>query len=214
MNTIYQLYYNNATLAKCSKAATLIDTSYVCTPFFESQWMNVLPIPSSGYMAVLSNKFTEKTGLKIENIINKQLIADVYTPYAHQPARNLWMQGDGAHKHLREITSVVFRDARLDIKMIALPTWNIYCNYFIMKVEHWHTFRAEMLGPVIESCLKNADLVFQTCHYGGGKNVSKEQLLKATGYPYYTYAPFLCERLIGTWLAHKKLKIKSWQSIA
>lgn len=210
MNRIYQLYYSNETFDKCNKSCMLIDTRKIVQPFFESYWMNTLPIPDNGYMAVLSPQFKTKTNIDPGRIVRRPLTADLYSPYSMATGQSIWQHGEHSHPGLLKVAETVFKTAGIDARWLNQPTRKIFCNYFIMRASLWRQFRNQILGPVIAACEIHSDIVFAPCKYNPSNPKPSQIVMNATGYPYYTYAPFLCERLIGTWAYQKKLRVKLW----
>lgn len=203
----YQLYYNEATKAKCHPETLHIDTSGTITPLFEAYWMLNLPIPEDGFMAVISPEFERKTRRPITTIHQqlKRVNCDIMIPRnAIRSTTNQWYAAERWHHGFVARSAVALARAGL-FDYILKPGYLLYSNFFWMRVEHWHQYRKELERLV--SAMDEFKMFTDNCPHQTSSGHTKEQLMKATGFNHYTWYPFICERLIGSFMADKKLKI-------
>lgn len=202
----YQLYYNSDTRARIDPLATPVDTSGVVTPYFESHWIATLPIPAEGMMGVFSPQFRRKTRMPLTRFIirAKNRKCDIAYPFMGVFQANTWMQGAGAHPQFWKKASLILAEVNLE-HIMRMETADIYCNYFLMRVDLWHEFRSEWLLPVMQAMDKHSNVIDQPCSYRSSSGHSLLDIKRATGFNFYTYRPFICERLISSFAQVKKL---------
>ena len=210
MVTTYQLHYSPETKAKCSPSSQLVDTRAVQTALFESYWMATLPIPSDGFTAVLSPEFERKTGKRIENItaiIQRRPDVQIWMPSNARLVQdnNIWYSAERWHPGIVARAAVALHTAGIDVRVMTQPTYMLYCNYFWMQGPQWKIFRNGWLIPVINAM--ESSIFTDPCTHKSGSGHTRQRLQEATGYPHYTWKPFICERLIGTFAYQNKLKI-------
>jgi hypothetical protein len=202
----YQLFYDMQSRAKVEPVAEPVDTSAVVQPYFESYWMATLPIPEKGRMGVFSPEFRRKARMPLSRMVARSVLtkAQVFYITGMTYEMNVWQHGAMMHPHFFKKSFIVLEEAGL-ARILRQDSVSIFCNYFLMNVELWHEFREEWLLPVMRAMDKHKDIVDQPCNYKSSSGHKTEQIQKSTGYPFYTYRPFICERLIGSFVVDKKL---------
>lgn len=163
------------------------------------------------YFGVVSYKFKDKTGLRgndIDFYINKNE-ADIYSFFGHTKAQyqewkhvNLWERDKVWHPLLYDIGVKLFDKLGHDIRTLEMPV--IYYNYWIARSEIVEEFYNEILKPSIEIMeTELAEMCMQDSMYPYAKRVDLERVKQMFGVPYFTYHPFVCERLFPAFVALK-----------
>ena len=206
MVTTYQLYYNEATKEKVSPIATGIYTAGTVTPLFEAYWLANTPPPQHGYMAIISPEFERKTNKRIAAIHSRLTGTNVdvlMPPNAIVSQNNHWYQAEKYHPGFIPIAGAALHRAGL-IHYILKPSYTLYSNYFWMRAEFWHEYQKELKAII---AAMEEPLFSTPCMHRSGSGHTREQLQLATGYHHYTWKPFICERLIGSFIYHRKMKV-------
>ena len=208
MVATYQLYYNAETKAKLSPVAKPSNTSGVVTDLFEAYWMT--KDYAGDIYGIISPEFERKTKKKIELIeakIRSNTSFDVWVPITAKPVKypNVWYTAERYHLGFLPIAATALDRAGFNVSIMSQPTYMLYCNYFWMTQKHWHQFKEQWLKPVIASM--DRQLYFTPCRHNTSSGHTLQQLRKATGFGHYTWRPFICERLIGTYIFQNKLKV-------
>ena len=167
---------------------------------------------NSEYYGVVSYRFGAKTGRRSSQVfhwIEKDSYEhDVYGFRANWTTSNivnLFKQGDRWHPNFSKVATELFK--RLDMPCMEQVQPPIFYNYWICKSELVERFVKEMLNPAME-VLETMDLAYENSEYRVPTPEGKDQLTKVFGRPYYTYHPFICERLFPAWVTMNKLKYK------
>lgn len=176
------------------------------------------------YYGVLSWRFQQK----VENHLSFSAIerfidrdphpADVYVFTGQQPGANIWrMAVERWHPpRLAEIAQKIFDRLGVKQDLLELDTTVIHSNYWLAKPEILDRYMNEMLIPAMELMENDPEIramCFEDSGYGelfqdpqyreivGHDALSEEVCLRIFGKPYYPYHPFVCERLMSSWLA-------------
>ncbi len=145
------------------------------------------------YSGLVSPKFTEKTGLSIEEVENFIESNPGYDCYFFNPFSsiiythyNTWLQGERCHPGLIEIASKAIKETHnIDINQIGKSTEQnlLFCNYWVGNKKFWDTY-IDFSKKVSEYLLNNEkDNVYKTTyHYGQNKDI---------------FYPFIIERIFS-----------------
>ncbi len=167
------------------------------------------------HFGVLSWAFERKRSIKIEHIIesiqadNEKI--DVYAFDSMHTKHNVWVKAEQWHKGIIEIGKDAFKLANMHDyaeQFDKVFTPNIYSNAFLARPVVYEAYVYTVLIPFI-NVLVEMESAQRNANYKAGK-ATPEQLLRATGYNYYTMMPFVCERLFSTFLGmNPKLRTKN-----
>jgi hypothetical protein len=167
------------------------------------------------YFGIFSVKFRNKlgkTGAIVKRMIEQNPGFEVYSFF--DGVQNMWRHADKWHPDFSKVGDMILSKigykgaTKRDIQMV-------YSNHWIATPEVYERYVDEMLIPameIMESDSEINELVNRDSGYRigfkGEKIASKETCLKVFGKPYYTYHPFICERLFATWADWNNIKIK------
>lgn len=185
------------------------------------------------YYGVLSWSFGTETGLNYGSIFdaieNDRLRSSVYSFFSMHNVRypgNVWLQGvEFWYPPLfLEIGKKLFEKLGITADITSLPTTAIFSNHWIAERAVYEQFVLEMLVPAM-GLLESDEELRTLCEKDSGyfelcarpdedrfgqypRSVSPEKCQALFGVPYYTFHPFICERLISTWLAlHPEFRV-------
>ncbi len=166
------------------------------------------------YYGVVSWKFRNKTGYngdameKLISITNH--IGELYAFNKNFKKQNIWVVGENWHADFVKVGNAIFNRLGYDVDVSKLDTEPIYFNYWLIKNEWFQRYCKELLIPamdlmdndpeIIDMCERNAN-------YTGIKVMKAQQCMQVFGKPYYTYYPFICERLMSTFAAIHGLNV-------
>jgi hypothetical protein len=176
----------------------------------------------SDYYGVLSWRFSQKTGKKgvdVQSAIERDADRpDVYSFFGNAPDANVWLRAVLVCHPLRlaEIAQKIFNRLGRTEDIFELKTPVIYSNYWIARPFVLERYVSEMLVPAM-SLMEEDDeirtLCFEDARYRPvhHRALSPRKCKKIFGRPYYTYHPFICERLFPSWLAlHPEVRFKNF----
>jgi hypothetical protein len=150
------------------------------------------------YLGIFSYKFPQKTGIfkkKLYWLLNKHPDFEVYgLCFQHLKGKYLSFT-EKVHPGFLNIFVPLCKDLGLEVKE---PKYVLYSNYFIAKTEIYKRFVEEIVKPTIVLLdIKYKEQVFKDSTYKGlDSKILKEQ----TGLDYYTFHPFIFERLAAIYL--------------
>lgn len=177
------------------------------------------------YYGVLSWRFNSKTQLDYDKVINKIYsddgTTDVFSFYGEERNQNIFIKDAVYHgENLPKICNLIFE--KLGYKdVLSLKTPLIYCNYWIAKASVFDKYMSSILIPAMQLMEDNSDikkLVNMDSGYFNyldkydlrtdkvGNDI--ELAIRIFGVPYYTFHPFVCERLMSIFMginSHLKL---------
>lgn len=180
-----------------------------CTRYFEATIQQKihesLMYQSCDYFGILSWKTLRKTG--ISPLQAKRFIeSDTDNPDYYwlklkemSYTLNPWCMGHGSD--LFNIANTVLK---FDSGFLYRETYAIFCQYYLVTPEIFNTFMSECMNPVIRimDSGRYDDILSQRVDYNESKP-SQEQLIRIFGFPYYTWHPFIIERLFPSFAAMK-----------
>lgn len=213
---LYQIWYNENT--KPSKESGLLSFDCRNTPetlkretahlirFYDEI---VAYAHDDDYFALLSPRFTEKTGLSITQV--KDFVSaypdhDIFLfnpfPMHVYLYMNVWDSGEYSHKGIKELTQHLFDKANIDFNVYDHNRNTIYSTVYS---NYWVASK-----PFLDDFIKFIKLLDSTIDKMPEQE--KEKFFSDT--EYYTkvsFYPFIFERLISTFLLmHKKYKSKPY----
>ncbi len=167
------------------------------------------------YFGVLSWRFEEKTKLNFDQIANfikkEKSSADVYAFFQDPDQRsrvkkNMWKHAvEMWHPPLFiEIGQMIFDELKIKANILDLETPVIYSNYWIARPQVFAGYVERLLAPAVKIMEENETikrLCYEDSGYDRQKSISIKQREKIFGRPYFTFHPFICERLFSSWLA-------------
>jgi len=169
------------------------------------------------YFGVVSHKFYKK--LKKDSNYVKRTIendedkADVYSFFSKLDKVNLVLQGDNWHPLFSDIYRLLADklDWGIDFSDKSLKMEPIYSNHWIASTDTFEEFCLDFLIPVMDTINESKvlrDLCNQDANYISREKLSPELCEKVFDRPYYTYHPFILERLfpIFCYLRNKTVK--------
>lgn len=179
----------------------------------------------SDYYGVLSWRFQKKMDLSSQDIEkhmqSDNFNSDVYNFHGEDRTKNIFLKDDAFHNgKLSVIANFVFeKQGYKDI--LSLKTPLIYCNYWIAKKEVFNKYVEDILIPAID-LMENDIQINKLANENSGyfeyldreeyrpENNRTEKARGIFGVPYYTFHPFICERLMSVFLAlNPDLKLKT-----
>lgn len=164
------------------------------TVYFESQGFRLIEnIPDFEYIGIITPSLYRKTKLTIKQIIEKVNQEDLIPLYPGN--QDLLTQAIESHGKNFEIIWIWLMKS-LNIKIRKLKVF--YSNLWVLKrskfIEYINLARKAM--DLLDNAPDNIKILLNSdAKYITGK-LSAEALLKKTNYKYYTYYPFIMERLI------------------
>lgn len=206
---IYQIYYRDEQKRFLDKLFKPCDNSLYCDESLEfavfQRLFNRQFYLHSEYFGALSWRFTEKTGLNGQDLMDTLLSfpdVDLFyiNPFPHNEAihQSLWMQGEAAetgHHGFLEVAQAFFEAAGLPLselyRLIPSSAFSV-CNYFVARPVFWRSYI-----PFVINCLNMAESsmppdIRKILHSSAGdmKGIHKGA----------TYVPFIIERLLTVFL--------------
>lgn len=154
------------------------------------------------YFGALSWRFTEKTGLTGQDLIeavrsNPRVDLFYMNPFPHNEAihQSLWLQGETAHPGFLEVCTAFFEAAELeptDIYRLIPSSGFSVCNYFVARPAFWKAYI-----PFVERCLEKAEagMPVDLCKRMHSAEGDWKGIHKGA-----TYVPFIIERLLPAFL--------------
>lgn len=186
--------------------------SSINNPFFEAQLFDAYhkgDLALSGTLSHIGHvaySYTKKIpAYDFEKLVTKYTNHDVIALAACR-THTLYRFADRWHPGFMDIWQLLMRRVLGDgcaaetcLNHDILP---FYCNYWIAKKPVFDKF-CEFVSTCM-SCIRDdpklAELCLQNSAYQGG-NLSPEQLIAIGGRPYYTFHPFVAERLMPFFVA-------------
>ncbi len=178
------------------------------------------------YYGVLSWKFSEKAHCNSMGYIKAMIEDDPAEIYAFNKnvrlgirtgaTKSVWHHATRMwHPYFSEIGNMLMKKIGLDIDVDKLDTPIVYYNYWIATPKLIDDFMTSLFIPCIEAMEDTGDQKLQNLLYLDAKyknkaetQLSPEGCLEVFGRPYYTYHPFIAERLICTYLGIKNIQPK------
>jgi glycosyltransferase involved in cell wall biosynthesis len=148
----------------------------------EEEWKNCVMVGTLSYSAY--KKINLDT---INNIINKKL----YLPYSYYNFMdsNISIINNNTKKH--PLFEKIWNDVIVNLNLIT--TTENCCNYWMCKPKIMKQFINWYINIALPILITTED-IFSDSKYIEGK-LTKDELLKLSGQPYYSYFPFIVERL-------------------
>lgn len=198
-----------------------------CTVYMESQVIMDLVLTNhhvgSKYFGVVAYKIREKLGFTMENWKNNKNIANTSTQeFSPEEFRRQLYAGKpdamSFQRHAPHDTVSVangfhpgFRDNWIRLMNGIGYPWGptryedvFYCNYFVAAEDVYGRFVKELLAPAIKFMSEEMkDLETTPCKY---PHPLPAHLQEKWGRDFYTFHPFLCERLFTHFAHVNKLK--------
>lgn len=188
--------------------------SSVENPFFEARMFDIchkgeLALPTTAsHVGHVAYSYAKKIpAYDFERLVNKYPDHDVIALAACR-THTLYRFADRWHPGFMKIWQLLMRRVLGDDETSCAATrieYDIlpfYCNYWIAKKPVFDKF-CEFVSACME-CIRNdpelTELCLQDSKYQGG-NLTPEQLMGIGGRPYYTFHPFITERLMPFFVA-------------
>lgn len=219
MIKIFQIFYDESQRAELHPVVAHVDNSKATNePCLENHVISKLigmgMHDNCDYFGVLSWKFEKKRAVTITSVLERiEQDAgqnDVYAFDSSHTKPNVWVKAEQWHPGITSVAREAFERAGLQRyadQFDTVRTPNIYSNAFLARPLIYEIYVDTVLNPFM-SALMQVESAKVDARYRAGK-ASKEHLLRATGYEYYTLMPFVCERLFPTFCAINKItKIK------
>ena len=187
------------------------------TIYYEGEVFRILntnTIPKSIYVGFITPSFLRKAGfIDIEEYINDyKLFFDGFAFYKYMDYENVSLIDQAVIYHgpvfrelwiwwIKELGFTESDASSSKIKLFFSNMWVLKYDYFIEYVEF-----AKNAINVLENAPKNIKLLLNSkCHHTTTIPIDK---IKQRGIDYFTYHPFLVERLICFFVYIKRLNIK------
>ena len=196
-------YYNE-------KANHLLESGVIRRMYEKSDWLD------SSYYGVVSHKFYKKIHKSSDFVLRKMeqdgYNAEVYSFFNSNPKVNVVNQAEMWHKGFVDIYNVI--NSRMgwgldfsDSNMLMDP---IFSNHWIAKREVFDDYCKNFLIPVTDLMDKSKllkELCFADSGYISREKASPERCMSVFGRPYYTFHPFILERLFPVFCYIRQTKV-------
>jgi hypothetical protein len=210
---VYVLFHNDETEARARKdfgkyswvKLHRIQSSKYCESIiFPYLLLNDIEWKTYDYVGIITYSFTDKQKKSyLKNVINSihaNIIddnIDVIGLHGIKSKKTIFNSHPGIEEHLRSLI----------VQIGAVNSYNnltgFYNNYWIAKV---HVFRSYLrFFDIAHKLIENNPLLNSDSGYK--KTTNQNTLISNFGYPYYTWHPFICERLICIFCAYYKLRV-------
>jgi hypothetical protein len=217
MVNIWQIYFDEQTKAKCFKGANLFNNYDKETKYLENSV--ILELGKQGehlkedYFGVWSWKFNDKlyhyTKGKTDFIQTLKVDADIISFFGHLKNNNTIRQAENFHKNFSKAFKILCGEIGLDYTDKPLNTVQVLQNHFVASREVWESY-LPYLELAIDCLDEHPDLqpiIYQNSGYKGG--IKGERLNQIFERPYYTYHPFILERLMTAFIYKHRKSIKA-----
>lgn len=159
------------------------------------------------YFGVLSWAFERKRAVSLSKLL--PLVdgtSDVFAFDNLHKQPNVWRKAETWHKGIIDVAREVFKQSHPHVaeRFDTVQTPNIYSNAFLTRPDVYEQYVYDWLDPFMSVLMRTESAQKPCTSYTAMKakqGVTSEHLRRATGYPYYTLMPFVCERLFSTFLA-------------
>ena len=135
--------------------------------------------------------------------------SDVYSFFDSQKIQSpqIWNQTDYFHPGALKIARRIFEYLELRLAPEEVHSTKIYENHFLCRPELYQRYYEELLKPCMDLMENGADpelseLLMQDANYRrrSALALTDDEKISIFGRPYFTFHPFICERLFSTWL--------------
>lgn len=217
MLNIWQIYFDDKSKAKCFKGSSLYNNSGKETKYLENSVIldlcqNEEHLKES-HFGVWSWKFYDKLFIyhkgKEDFLTNIKLDADIISFFGHLKNNNTIRQAENFHKNFSKAFKILCGEIGLDYTDKPLNTVQVLQNHFIASREVWESY-LPFLELAIDCLNEQPDLqpiIYQNSGYKGA--IKGERLLEIFERPYYTYHPFILERLMTAFIYNHRKTIKA-----
>jgi hypothetical protein len=195
---LFMFYYDELVYDEYGNFFNLMDfiRLYPQNKYFESSgFLKIKDIPNKKYIGIITPSLTRKTMLTIEYILQKIVNHNEDIIPLYYSGESIIKQGIKHHgENFKIIWNWLLKEINVPIH-IDIPAF--YSNLWILKREYFIDY-LNFLKKVINK-LENAPIDIQIALKSNSMYVGKisaEKLLYRTGYSYYTYYPFILERII------------------
>lgn len=166
------------------------------TVYFESNGFRLIKsIPNVEYIGILTPSLYRKTKLSIDDIIDKvKKNPNDLTPL-YYGGQDLMEQAKKCHGHKFEIIWKWLLN-KLSLKPKNIKTF--YSNLWVLKTGKFHMYLSfvKKIFNILDNAPDEIKILLESdANYCTGI-VKPIDLLKNTGFPYYTFYPFIMERII------------------
>lgn len=209
---IFQIFFDEKSRKSLDPLAVPLFNPTV-SKYFENQIIGevveAMPQDVCDYLGVFSWKFSNKIPLSLEQVLEMMkddaFSADVYTFFGAVQAKNIWKIAERKHPGILEAAQVLLEEIGFEVAIETLATPIVYQNHFIAKAMVYQRFVTEMLAPCLRMMTESNN---KKLHKLLGRNAlysprswSPEKVMGIFSKAHPTLHPFVCERLLSTWLA-------------
>jgi hypothetical protein len=202
-------YYSEPVYENFGKYSDVIDFVKLepQTKYFEGNgFSKIVNIPHNKYIGILTPSITKKTGLTIPYILEKIKHHDADIIPLYYSGKNVVEQAVIYHdEKFRTLWNWLLNQVNFPID-VEIPSF--FCNLWIIKNKYFKEFLffIEKIKNILDNapkeiqCILNSDSMYEG-------TIKQEDLLLKTGYSYYTYHPFVTERVICLFAKMKNLSL-------
>lgn len=219
---IRQIYYKPVQYGLCDekffpyenkKASLFLENQVIADLFNQKDYLDC------DYYGIFSWKFRNKISYTSSYIFNRmeQLANENFEVFSffdaneqRNPNLNMWKQGNVWHPLFSTIGKLLFQELGLP-DPLTIRTRLIFSNHWITTPKIYARFCKEMLIPCMELMQNNQEikeLCEMDANYISRDRLKEEDCFPIFGKYYYTYHPFICERLFGTFCGLHDIKLK------
>jgi len=193
------------------KANYFLESGVIRRLFEKGDWID------SSYYGVVSHKFFSKIKKSSDFVLRKieedGYKSDVYSFFNSNPKVNVVKQAEQWHDGFIDIYKIINSrmDWGLNFDDSNLLLEPIFSNHWIAKREVFEDYCEHFLIPVMNLMDENKllrELCFKDSNYISNQKASPEQCGKIFGKPYYTFHPFILERLFPIFCHIQDINVK------
>jgi hypothetical protein len=175
---------------------------------FESEgFLKITEIPDKKYIGILTPSITKKTGLKINDILEKIEYYDCDIISLYYSGENVINQAKKTHgDNFVRLWNWLLTELNIPIE-IEIPSF--FSNLWIIKKEYFleYLIFIKKVKDILDNSPEDIQILLKNDSLYNG-NITPYNLLIQTGYSYYTYYPFILERIICLFVKINNLTIK------
>ena len=205
----YMFYYSEPVETDFGKYSNVIDFIKLepQTKYFEGAgFSKITNIPNKKYIGILTPSITKKTGLSIDFIVDRINYHDADIIPLFYYGTNVVDQAVIYHNEkFRIVWNWLLNQINFPTD-VEIPSF--FCNLWILKKKYFleFLFFINKIILILEGSPPEIQMILNSDSMYEGR-ISREDLLLKTGYSYYTYHPFMTERVICLFAKIKDLSV-------
>lgn len=200
----FEPYYNE-------QADHFLESGVIADLYTLGDWVR------NDYYGVVSHKFYSKIKKSSDFVLRKMeedgYNSEVYSFFDSNPKVNVVHQAETWHKGFIEIYEKIGKamEWNIDFRDKSILMEPIFSNHWIASRKVFKKYCKDYLLPVmflVESDTELRKLCFEDSNYISKSKASPEKCLSIFGKPYYTFHPFIFERLFPVFCYIEDIEVK------